>query len=385
MGNDADAAIGIGLKGRSTAKEMGARWTEYFNSNAPNKKAYKKVWLSVAGLEWTPIMKIISMGTTFGFSSKYWTDDRTLNPTSSLSELKDAKYPAFNTQSFNSIRMCIDDYRATKCVYHTFTRIYNSARDLFASGYIRDPKVDQKGIEKTFGAKGHKACGMQRPGFNIQCKDNNKARWGFCNNIPNQGCQTSDSNDADAAIGIGLKGQSTAKEMGAGWTEYFNSNSPNKKKYKKVWLFVENLNINWAPVMKIISTGTTFGFSSKYWTDTRTLNPTSSLSQAKDAKYPAFMNKPFTMIRMCVGVPNKNCVIHTFKKAYKSARELFSAGYIRDTQVDQKGIELAFDSTTHRACGMQRPGFNIQCKDNNKARWGFCNNIPSQGCQTSDG
>merc|ERR1711981_770393 len=53
----------------------------------------------------------------------------------------------------------------------------------------------------------------------------NKARWGFCNNIPQQGCQTSDGNDADAAIGIGLKGQSTAKEMGAGWTEYFNSNS----------------------------------------------------------------------------------------------------------------------------------------------------------------
>ena len=66
----------------------------------------------------------------------------------------------------------------------------------------------------------------------------NHARWGFCNNIPNQDCQTSDDHDADASIGIGLAGQSTAAEMGAGWTEYFNANSPNAKKYMKVWLYI---------------------------------------------------------------------------------------------------------------------------------------------------
>merc|ERR1712151_910847 len=309
-GNDADAAIGIGLKGQATAKEMGAGWTEYFNSNVPNKKAYKKVWLFVENLNinWAPVMKIISTGTTFGFSSKYWTDTRTLNPTSSLSQAKDAKYPAFMNKPFTMIRMCVG-VPNKNCVIHTFKKAYKSARELFSAGYIRDTQVDQKGIELAFGAKGHKACGMQRPGFNIQCKDNNKARWGFRNNIPNQGCQTSDGNDADAAIGIGLKGQSTAKEMGAGWTEYFTSNSPNKKKYVKVWLSVAKVNVDWAPVMKIISSGPTFGFSSKYWTDYRTLNPTSALAQMKDAKYSAFMNTPFSTIRMCVGFPNKNCVI----------------------------------------------------------------------------
>merc|ERR1712176_1739789 len=122
----------------------------------------------------------------------------------------------------------------------------------------------------------------------------------------------------------------------------FASNSPNKKKYVKVWLSVEKVNINWAVVMKIISSGTTFGYSSKYWTDSRTLNPTSSLTQAKDAKYPAFMKTPFSMIRMCVGAPDTNCVTHEFDKVYKSARDLFNAGYIRDTSVDQKGIERAF-------------------------------------------
>ena len=30
---------------------------------------------------------------------------------------------------------------------------------------------------------------------------------------------------------------------------------------------------------------------------------------------------------------------------------------------------------------MQHPGFNTQCADGNHARWGYCNNIPSQDCQ----
>merc|ERR1712025_67462 len=200
---------------------------------------YKKVWLSVEKLNinWSPIMKIISTGTTFGYSSKYWTDSRTLNPTSPLSQKKDAKYPAFMKTPFSVIRMCIGA-PTTNCVHHTFNKVYKSARDLFSAGYIRDSQVDQKGIERSFGVSGHKACGMQRPGFNIECKDNNKARWGFCNNIPSQGCQTADGNDADAAIGIGLKGQSTAKEMGAGWTQYFNNNNAKGMKYKKVWLYI---------------------------------------------------------------------------------------------------------------------------------------------------
>ena len=83
---------------------------------------------------------------------------------------------------------------------------------------------------------------MQRPGFNIECKDSNKARWGYCANCAKQGCQLDERNDADASIGIGLKGQKTSVEMGAGWTEYFASGkgtcSPNSKAFKKIWLSV---------------------------------------------------------------------------------------------------------------------------------------------------
>ena len=83
---------------------------------------------------------------------------------------------------------------------------------------------------------------MQRPGFNIECNDNNKARWGYCVNCQNQRCQLDEGDDADASIGIGLQGQSTSVEMGAGWTEYFASGagtcSPNSKAFKKIWVSV---------------------------------------------------------------------------------------------------------------------------------------------------
>ncbi len=88
---------------------------------------------------------------------------------------------------------------------------------------------------------------MQRPGFNIECdehhkKEFNRARWGYCNNCASQSCQGSDDNDSDAAIGIGLSGQDTPNEMGAGWTNYFASGagtcSATSMTYKRVWVSV---------------------------------------------------------------------------------------------------------------------------------------------------
>ena len=85
---------------------------------------------------------------------------------------------------------------------------------------------------------------MQNPGFNVQCSGNNKARWGYCANCPSQGCQLATGNDADASIGIGLTGESTGPDIGAGWTEYFASGagtcSANSKAYKKAWVSVSN-------------------------------------------------------------------------------------------------------------------------------------------------
>jgi len=158
-------------------------------------------------------------------------------------EAFDAKYPAFTKVPFSKIKMCIGS-KDKNCVEHKFTRDYANAKALFAAGYLRDKTVDQKGILKAFGpAKdSYQSCPMQRPGFNIQCNDGNKARWGYCTNCQSQPCQNADSNDADASIGIGLAGQSTPRQMGAGWTNYFASGkgtcSANSMTEKKVWFYV---------------------------------------------------------------------------------------------------------------------------------------------------
>eukprot|EP00961_Rhodomonas_salina_P014548 195266-Rhodomonas_salina.1 len=62
---------------------------------------------------------------------------------------------------------------------------------------------------------------MQRPGFNTVCNDNNRARWGFCGNVPHQSCQSADTNDADFAIGLGVNGQNAPTRLGAGYNSFF--------------------------------------------------------------------------------------------------------------------------------------------------------------------
>ena len=109
--------------------------------------------------------------------------------------------------------------------------------------------------------------------------------------------QVSDNSDSDAAIGIGLVGNFKTPQ-GAGWTKDFAGKG--KTVYKKVWLWVADLDYqpNWTPVMKIMTN--VFGYNSKYWTDTKTLRPTSALEKKEDAKYAAFSTAPFSKIRLPV-------------------------------------------------------------------------------------
>ena len=80
------------------------------------------------------------------------------------------------------------------------------------------------------------------PGFNLECGDNNKARWGFCANCPSQSCEQ-EGGDADATVGLGLSGQNS-NPVGAGWTAYFASGggtcSATSETHRDVWLWVEN-------------------------------------------------------------------------------------------------------------------------------------------------
>jgi hypothetical protein len=58
------------------------------------------------------------------------------------------------------------------------------------------------------------SCGMQRPGFNTQCNDNNSACIGYCGILPSQPCQSSGGSDADFAVGLGLRLQNHSGAIG---------------------------------------------------------------------------------------------------------------------------------------------------------------------------
>merc|ERR1712025_1317089 len=289
-----------------------------------SKIVYKKVWLYTKPAKpWTLVMKIMSGG-TFGYNAAYWTNQATLKNTSPPTKQENAKYATFMTVPVTKIRICTDA-AGKNCFVHEFDQTFPSAMDLFSAGYIRDPTLEQSNFEKIFNAagSGRKSCGMQRPGANIVCKDGQKARFGFCNNIPSQSCQTADSSDSDAAIGIGLIGNHK-DSVGAGWTKDFAGKG--KIVYKKVWLYTKPPK-PWTLVMKIMSGGT-FGYNSAYWTNQATLKPTSKATTQENAKYPEFMTVPVKKIRICTDAAAKNCFVHEFDQTFPSAMDLFSAGYI---------------------------------------------------------
>ena len=185
----------------------------------------------------------IGKDSTLGFSSSYWTNDALLNENALPDVEGNAKYAPFISQPFSKIKICIES-PTENCMEHTFSDVYANAKALFSGGFIRDATINQTQILSAFNPTPgtYADCGMQRPGFNIECTQGNKARWGYCTNCASQECQTSDYDDADAAIGIGLQGQLTLA-MGAGWTNYFASGSgtcsPNSMTYKAVWMYVQ--------------------------------------------------------------------------------------------------------------------------------------------------
>ena len=164
---------------------------------------------------WTVILKT-NGDDTFQYDSSYWTSTaNVLNEDSDPYAPGNAKYSEYNTMRFTEVRACVDTL--DNCLDgHTFAEPYANAAQLFGGGHQREG-IDQAEFESVFGVSGNQNCGMQRPGFNTQCRGGNWARWGFCNNLPNQGCQTNDNNDADGVIGFGVTGQDCCP-LGAGWT-----------------------------------------------------------------------------------------------------------------------------------------------------------------------
>ena len=119
---------------------------------------------------------------------------------------------------------------------------FTSASALFGGPYERERDLAAE-FGTIFGASGQQDCPPQSPGFNTMCADGNAARWGYCNNVPDQGCQ-SDGADSDGVIGFGLKGQDCCP-MGAGHTSFFVSDtnlgsSAGNEMRKQAWILVRD-------------------------------------------------------------------------------------------------------------------------------------------------
>ena len=90
----------------------------------------------------------IDENSDLGYNSPYWKNDALLNENSSPTDSVNAKYEAFLSIPFYSIRMCTGDVD-TKCVSYTFDRTWDSAKDLFNSGY--QPATDLNKLEIRVG------------------------------------------------------------------------------------------------------------------------------------------------------------------------------------------------------------------------------------------
>ena len=167
--------------------------------------------------------------TTFAYNSIYWTTSQTLNDGYTTPVVNvDVKLSAYNSATMTGLKICAGNVSLPKCYTYHFGFEVESALVLWghamparnvlgsdATGYVATPGLHQQMFEELWDVDGngyhvlratHQDC-MQRPGINTACRDGNRVRFGFCGNLPAQGCQSGDGDDADFAIGIGGTGQ----------------------------------------------------------------------------------------------------------------------------------------------------------------------------------
>jgi hypothetical protein len=232
-------------------------------------------------------------------------------------------------------RFCIGT--ADNCLPpHAFLDPISSAKELFTGPHRREGVQDHELLE-IFGATGHNDCEPQRPGFNTQCADGNSARWGFCNNIPSQGCQIHDADDADAVIGIGLEGQDCCP-MGAGWTNYFVNSNANGGSEQRLQAFIkvraapDCVPPGWTVVLKTDGDDT-FQYSSPHWADsTSVLNPTTHPSQPGNAKYPEYNTVMVSAVSLSLSLSLSVCLCVWLDKLDKLVLCIYSTMYRLNSQ-----------------------------------------------------
>ena len=95
--------------------------------------------------DWIHIMQIAE-DSTFGYTSAYWTNDALLNENALPDDNVNAKFATFLNAPFNQIRMC----SRTNCLSYSFKKTWDSAKQLFNSGFQRAADQDQAKLLAVF-------------------------------------------------------------------------------------------------------------------------------------------------------------------------------------------------------------------------------------------
>jgi len=165
-------------------------------------------------------MQIKKRDSVLDYDSAYWSSGTQLNADKTTEVVGfDVVLPEYSTAALNGIRICVT--YTTNCYTYMIGTEYSSALALFDGTYRRTDDMEQKTFEDLFSSyhdsrPNHVSC-LQKPGFNTQCIDNNRARFGFCGNLAEQTCQPNDTDDADFAIGIGCYNQDFSNAVGLGF------------------------------------------------------------------------------------------------------------------------------------------------------------------------
>eukprot|EP01043_Picozoa_sp_COSAG02_P100226 COSAG02_NODE_36317_length_456_cov_0.865546_1_plen_152_part_11 len=113
---------------------------------------------------------------TFRYSSPHWSDTTTeLNAKSNPAAPGNAKYPAYNSQSFDAIKACVGSL--DNCIPpHVFDGTVQSAAELFG-GFNRREGVTIADFTTVFAVEDPRRnleCEPQKAGFNSQCTGGNR-------------------------------------------------------------------------------------------------------------------------------------------------------------------------------------------------------------------
>merc|ERR1719502_772105 len=177
---------------------------------------------------------------TFRYDSSLWQNDALLNadadgaPRDNFGTPGNSKYKAFSNHPVSKVRLCRNSGTGNCYTYNVGQTIRNfkyvmtkcneggTRNRRGGERWCRAPnrRAFRDGIRNVMGRRAGRNCDWQLSGFSTKCPDSNRARMGGCVNIPQQGCQTGDNNDADAAIGLGLNGQSSQCRCGFGLTRW---------------------------------------------------------------------------------------------------------------------------------------------------------------------